>query len=415
MRRDGYGRVAMSRLHPIRWLRGHPEAGDWLLAILVTTTAIASHAFGSAELEPAASPSVWRTALVVAATLPIAWRRRSPIAILFVVLTAQLACEVTETFGAGWIGVVVAMYTMAAHCTGRGRNRAVIVVGAIMALIVLGALIDTPEEVTDVLGMGVVLIAAFTIGDNMRRRRDRIEHLAERAERAEREQELLARQRVTEERTRIARELHDVVAHSVSVMVIQAGAARRQLATNPETAKGALEVIELTGREAMDEMRRILGVLRDDAVDDGGPELVPQPSLASIAELVAGDPTLPSHYVVDGDLPASIPPSIELSAYRIVQEALTNVRKHAGTVRQVEVAIGHADGALRIEISDDGWGASSAPTDDDGSHIGHGITGMQERVALCGGTLAVGPRSGGGWRVRASLPTGPNYGFEAAR
>ncbi|HEY5874300.1 MAG TPA: sensor histidine kinase [Ilumatobacteraceae bacterium] len=405
----------MSRLHPIRWLRGHPDAGDWLLALLVTTAAVTSHVFGSAEIEQAASPSVWRIALVVAATLPIAWRRRSPIAILAVVFAAQLACDVTDTFGTGWIGVVVAMYTMAAHCTGRRRNRAAIVVGALMTLIAIGASIDAPEEVTDVLGMGVVLIAAFTIGDNMRRRRDRIEHLAERAERAEREQELLARQRVSEERTRIARELHDVVAHSVSVMVIQAGAARRQLATNPERARGALEVIELTGREAMDEMRRILGVLRDDGVDHGGPELVPQPSLASIAELVAGDSTLPSRYMVDGDLPGSIPPSVELSAYRIVQEALTNVRKHAGTVRCVEVAIAHADGALRIEISDDGWGASSASADDGGSHIGHGITGMQERVALCGGTLAVGPRSGGGWRVRARLPTGPSNGSEAAR
>ena len=295
MRPDGYGRMAMSRLHPIRWLRGHPEAGDWLLAVLVTTTALASHVFGSAEVERAAPPSVWRSALVVAATLPIAWRRRSPIAILFVVFTAQLACEVTETFGTGWIGVVVAMYTMAAHCTGRGRNRAVIVVGAIMALIAIGALIDAPEEVTDVLGMGVVLIAAFTIGDNMRRRRDRIEHLAERAERAEREQELLARQRVTEERTRIARELHDVVAHSVSVMVIQAGAARRQLATNPEKAKGALEVIELTGREAMDEMRRILGVLRDDAVDDGRAG-ARAPAVAGLDRRARGrrpDPALP--------------------------------------------------------------------------------------------------------------------------
>ncbi|MGD9705743.1 MAG: sensor histidine kinase [Acidimicrobiia bacterium] len=397
----------MSRLHPIRWLREHADTADWVLAILVTAIALVSHVFGSDEVEGAAPRSVLRAALIVAATLPIGWRRRSPIAILGVVVVAQLACETTNTFGSGWIGVVIAMYTMAAYCTGRGRNRATIALGALFAAIALAALIDAPKELPDVIGMAVVLTAAFAIGDNMRRRRDRIEHLAERAERAEREQELLARQRVTEERTRIARELHDVVAHSVSVMVIQAAAARRQLATNPERANGALEVIEATGRETMDEMRRILGVLRDDGLDRAGPELVPQPSLASIAELVSGDPTLPSRYVIEGELPASIASSVELSAYRIVQEALTNVRKHAGTVRRVEVAIAHERGQLRIDVTDDGWGASSAPDADAEQLVGHGITGMRERVALCGGELAVGPRAGGGWRVRARLPTAP--------
>ena len=241
----------------------------------------------------------------------------------------------------------------------------------------------------------------------MRRRRERADELVERAERAERERELLATQQVQLERTRIAREMHDVVAHSLSVMIIQAGAARRQLRANPDRATESLEAIEATGREAMTEMRRILGVLRD--VDPGGTiagisstdeaTRSPQPSLAALDDLVAASADLPIGLHVSGDL-AALPAAIELSAFRVVQEALTNIRRHAGPVRRVEVRLEHVDGALTVLIDDDGRGASAAS----GEGQGYGLLGMRERVGVFGGHLDAGPRAGGGWRVRAVFP-----------
>jgi signal transduction histidine kinase len=401
----------MIRPRPIRWLREHDTVADSLLAVVVAAGSLASHMFGSDEIAQAEPATWWRAGLVVLATMPIAWRRRAPITTLLAVVVAQTLCELTSTFGTGWIGVVVALYTVSAHRAGAARHRATVAIGGLIAVVAIAGLASNEAEPADILGLVIVLTAAFTIGDNMRRRRDRIEHLAERAERAEREQELMARERVTEERTRIARELHDVVAHSVSVMVIQAAAARRQLPAHPDRAIGALEAIEATGRQTMDEMRRILGVLRGNEIDPSHPALAPQPSLTSIADLVTGDATLPVQLEVEGSPDVSIPASIELSAYRIVQEALTNVRKHAGPVRKVNVSLRHGGGEVRIEVTDDGWGASASPTGSTGRGgraevgVGHGIAGMRERVALCDGELVVGPRAGGGWRVRATLPT----------
>jgi signal transduction histidine kinase len=220
---------------------------------------------------------------------------------------------------------------------------------------------------------------------------------------------------VAEERGRIARELHDVVAHSVSVMVVQAGAARRTLAASPEQAATALGQIELTGRQALVELRRLLGLLRDDEAGDA--DLAPQPSLAHLESLAAAarEAGLPVEVAVEGE-PQPLPAGVDLSAYRIVQEALTNSLKHSGPGRaRILVRYGVHD--LRLEIRDDGpagngqrkgqasaFGRQPADSPRRERRAGHGLIGMRERVALFGGTLETGSLPGGGYRVAARLP-----------
>jgi signal transduction histidine kinase len=217
---------------------------------------------------------------------------------------------------------------------------------------------------------------------------------------------------VAEERGRIARELHDVVAHSVSVMTVQAGAARRTLAASPDQAAAALGQIESTGRQALVELRRLLGLLRDGDQQDVA-ALAPQPGLDHLESLTAAarEAGLPVEVTVEGD-PRPLPAGVDLSAYRIVQEALTNSLRHAGPARaQVRIRYGRED--LEVQVTDDGNGVESAvgrrSTDSDRSdrwpdRSGHGHIGMRERVAMFGGTLETGVRPGGGYRVAARLP-----------
>ena len=205
-----------------------------------------------------------------------------------------------------------------------------------------------------------------------------------------------ARQAVAEERTRIARELHDVVAHSMSVVVVQASAAQRVMASDPDRAREALASIEVTGRDSLGEMRRILGALRG---DDDAP-LAPQPGLEQFAQLVrhCEEAGLPVEVELAGS-PRELPAGIELATYRIVQEALTNAVKHAGPAHAV-VRLDYGDDRLDIEVTDDGRGAAA----DTITSGGQGLVGMRERVELFGGTFAAGPRTGGGYRVKARLP-----------
>lgn len=213
------------------------------------------------------------------------------------------------------------------------------------------------------------------------------------------QQSLVARAAVIDERTRIARELHDVVAHAVSVMVIQSVAGRTLLHRDPERAQEALDVVEATGKDALAELRRLLGVLRSD--DDDAPVGVqPQPGLGDLDRLLAsvGDSGVQVDLeVVDGSV---LTPGMDLAAYRIVQEALTNVIRHAGTDRAT-VRVTHEPRAVTLEIINGGNGTFGRSG---GLGGGHGLPGMRERAALYGGELEVGPRNGGGYRVRARLP-----------
>jgi signal transduction histidine kinase len=252
----------------------------------------------------------------------------------------------------------------------------------------------------------VVFGGAWLLGRALRGRGQHAEQLAQRAAQLEADQQAQARAAVAAERARIARELHDVIAHSVSVMVIQAGAAEQLLGQAPERARGPPEAVQDTGRQTIVELRRLLGILREDGQE---PSLAPQPGLAGLDLLVeemrqAG---LPVQLRVEGR-PGRLPPGIDLAAYRILQEALTNTLRHAGPAR-AEVTVRYQDHAVELEVLDDGPGAGPHAAVDVGS--GQGLVGMRERVALYGGTLQAGPRdttagsAATGYAVRARLPT----------
>jgi signal transduction histidine kinase len=243
----------------------------------------------------------------------------------------------------------------------------------------------------------VPILAMVLVRGAVRGRQLRADALAARAELLEREHELRANEAVAEERARIARELHDLVAHNVSVMVVQAGAERHALGPEQESTREALTSIEQAGRQALVEARRLLGMLRR---KDDGSELEPQPSVDHIDVLVeqierAG---LPVTLAVEGEQ-APLPAGVDLCAYRIVQEGLTNALKHAGPAH-AEVVLRYAPRALDVEVRDDGHGPARA----NGDGAGHGLIGMRERVALYGGALEAGARDGGGFAIHAHLP-----------
>lgn len=386
----------MRPVHPIRWLREHSIAADWMLAVLLTVMGVISH-FTITDAEYS-DPSLLGALLCIGSTLPLGWRRRWPAQVLVAVSLCQMSLEFMNAASSGWLGVLIAAYTLGAYRSGRVLWWLSGVVIAIVIAFVSAGVVTGDAPWQALLATPIMFAAAIVLGDNVRRRRERGAELVERAERAERERHLLAHQHVQEERTRIARELHDVVAHSVSLMVIQTAAARRIL-TDPAKADAVLASVEDTGRQAMHEMRRILGVLRD---SDGQPALAPQPGLADIQALAAAAGDLPVALRSEGDL-SHLPTGVEVSAFRIVQEALTNVRRHAGPVHHVDVSMVRENGTLLVEVADDGRGAAAPPADDG---AGYGLIGMRERVAAYDGELYAGPRPGGGWRVRAVFPVG---------
>lgn len=372
-----------------------------MLAGFIAVISVVFHlTFRDADI---AEPSLLGVLLSLGATVPVAWRRQAPVIVLLATTVCQLAIEAMDAAGPGWTGVLIAAYTLGAYRSGvhLWRTGSALLV-AVTAFVVVGvaqgvapwqALVSTP----------IVFAGAIVFGDNMRRRRERNAELVERAEHAERDRRILAQRHVQDERTRIARELHDVVAHSVSLMVIQTAAARRQMLADPATADSVLASVEDTGRVAMQEMRRLLGVLRDDG---SHAELAPQPTLAAVQNLAQAATDLPVEVRTAGDL-QHVPAGVELSVYRIVQEALTNVRRHAGPVHHVEVSLARLAHSLVVEVADDGRGAAASHAHGDTDADGFGLLGMRERVAAYDGDLVAGPRSGGGWRVRATFPLEP--------
>ena len=251
------------------------------------------------------------------------------------------------------------------------------------------------ESPADYVWIGAFMAVAWTTGLVVSRQTAHARELANRALQLETEQLAAADRAVAEERQRIARELHDVIAHSVSVMTVQAGAVRRLLLPDQERERQALESVEVTGREALTEMRRLVGLLRDRG---SMPDFAPQPGLGTIDTLLDGVRAagLPVELEIDGQ-PRDLKAGVDLAAYRVVQEALTNALKYAGPAH-AWVAVHWEDDALELEIENDGV---SDGTPSDG---GHGLAGMRERVSLYGGVIESGPRDGGGYVVRARLP-----------
>jgi signal transduction histidine kinase len=253
----------------------------------------------------------------------------------------------------------------------------------------------------------VFVVAIWITGIYSNTRRRYLESLEERAERAEHERDQQARLAAAAERARIARELHDVVAHNVSVIIVQADGAGYAIDTDPEQARKAMQAVSATGRRALAEMRRMVGVLRTDGAPE---EYAPQPSLSQLDDLVAQvcSSGLPVDLRVTG-VPQELPEGEQLTVYRIVQEALTNTLKHGGPGSRATVEMEYGVRELLLRVTDDGRGAA-AP----GREGGHGLVGMRERVAMFGGTVEATPLTGGGFRVTARLPTGETGESRAA-
>jgi signal transduction histidine kinase len=329
--------------------------------------------------------------VALAITLPVAWRRTNPVA---ATLATSLAW-VIPTDGYLFVGYLVAFvqfYSLAVHV---GPARTVLTVAAIGVVLGIASNAIRGDVAGEYFGALPAVILPTITGRVVRRLREDAARLAELTVHLERERELAEHAAVAEERGRIARELHDVVAHGVSVIAIQADAAEAALDRDPELARTPLRTIRASAKEALEEMRRLLDVLREDG--DGG-ELLPQPGLGLLGELVehargAGvDVTL----AVDGE-PRPLAPGLDLSAYRIVQEGLTNVRKHAAGA-PARVSVTWAPRELALEVRDAGPGRGTNGTG------GHGLVGMRERVRMHGGELQAGPAPDGGFTVRARLP-----------
>lgn len=297
------------------------------------------------------------------------------------------------------LGVLFALYALSLR---RGRPRSIQVLAAVL---VLGAAalmaFGHDNRGLDLVRLVAICCIAWALGDAQRGRRTYTESLRLRAEHLQREQLALAQVAVVQERTRIARELHDVVAHHVSLMIVNAAAADRQLDRDPDTSHRVLGELVVTGQAAVTEMRRLLEVLRSDDHDDGLPPRTPQPTLEQLEELVETFRTadLQVELTVEGRRP--LPAGIDLTAYRILQESLTNALRHAGAGTRVQVGVRVGADVLQLDVADDGRGVPAGGVRD---VPGHGLIGMRERINMVGGELRVGARPGGGFAVHASLP-----------
>jgi signal transduction histidine kinase len=375
---------------------------------------------------PGPSPGVLIGAALT--TAPLAFRRTYPI-IAFCVIMAGVfpgAHTTSITFAA----VIMAAYSAVAYS--RYRQAALFAVLA-AAMVVTAAYPDTTPPVPERFTALLILVPTVAVGVAIRVWRRRAGESAERLRVAEAGHEAQTRRAVALERARIASEMHDVVTHNVSVMVIQAGAARRVLDSSPGDAREALLAVEASGRTAMTELRHLLGLLassgagHEDAAEASAPDmtLAPQPGVARIPALVArlraaGMPVELS-VEIPGGTPPDLPPGVDLAAFRVVQEGLTNVMKHAGQARTA-VRLDHGPREVRITVADDGRPAAGGPRAGPGERAepgpgpgsgGRGLIGLRERIAVYGGELDAGPRPNGGWRLAARIPLEPAAGVEA--
>jgi signal transduction histidine kinase len=375
------------------WLGRRATLTDAALAAVMAAWTVPQLVYHATHADPRFAEYVLFSALLVA---PLALRRRYPAATFTFAVVVALVQWVSDVDLAAAASLLIYLYTVASRYPMRATVLAtgVAEVGALLAAIRWPQGLEWTE--TFVLLSGLVL-AAVLLGVNVRRRRQALGALTERAEQLERERDQQAVIAAADERTRIAREMHDVVAHSLSVMVTLSEAAAVKQAAEPERAATAMRQVSTTGRQALDEMRRLLGVLR---TQDAPRSRQPQPGIAQIDALLdqVRSTGLAADLTVTGT-PVPISPGAELTVYRIVQEALTNTLKHADQPSRVSVAIAHRPDAVTVDVRDDGVSRPEAGT------AGHGLTGMRERAAVYGGTVNAGPRPAGGWRIRADLPT----------
>ena len=370
----------------LRFLGAHPRLVDAVLAGVLVVAGV---------LEGAIVPtnrSFWVHQLLTVAVMgAVAWRRRFPLSVVGFVVVGMMLLD-----SDGQLSVFAAL-VIVSFTAGLELDPPRAWVGLALAVVPfwIGFAL-TGGAVSDYVAVTVLYGGSWAVGQTLRERGHRSAELHERAERAERDREIEAARAVAEERARIARELHDVVSHSISVIAVQTQAVRRRLGPDHAREVDDLRAVESTARQAMVEMRRLFGVLR---AEGERPSLAPQPGLDQLDRLIGE--TRAAGFPVSVDVegtPVPLPPGLGLTAYRIVQEALTNVRKHAPGGR-VAVCLRYGERELDLAVDDSGGGDAQRP---DGG--GYGLVGMRERVNLYGGTLEAGPQPGGGFSVRARLP-----------
>lgn len=390
-----------------QWLRAHPLAldGALALAVLVAMT-IGSFADPGGHDVPTfgtRTPAASSLLLMTLGALALVRRRREPMAVLAATGTLTVVELVTADPPAPVVmSAVIALYTVAARTDRPTTWR----VGLLtMAALTAAAMLfgSAPWYSQENLGVFAWTGMAGAAGDAVRSRRAFVDAIRERAERAERTREEEARRRVAEERLRIARDLHDVVAHHIALVNVQAGVAAHVMDKRPDQAKQALAHVREASRSALNELRATVGLLRQSGDPEAPTE--PAPGLALLGELVASvrQAGLPVEVACAAGEDPPLPSAVDLAAYRVIQEALTNVRKHAGPGAKAEVSVVRVGATAEVMVLDNGRGnAAGAPQAAPGG--GHGLLGMRERVTALGGTLTAGPRYGGGFRVHAILP-----------
>jgi signal transduction histidine kinase len=384
------------------WTRGHQRIVDVLFASVAMAISIGDvlgvdHLNGSRELDGVG------LALVLVAGVALFWRRGASVAVLAVV-TAAMTVYYVRDYGS-FMSVIglTAVYSVGANAPNRRLAWTAIVVGCVGLLTVASfSILDEADgfNYANLSSTTIFLIAVAVGGAVVRNRQRLFADTERRAQHAEQDRLAEAERAVQRERIRIAREMHDVVAHGMSVITVQAAAAEAVVYTDADAAAGALRQIRLTGRESLDELRRMLSVLRGDEGDLS--EFEPQPRLRDISKLVSrcAEAGIPTEFTITGP-ERELSPGIGLAAYRIAQEALTNVMKHAGESAEARVDLTYTGRALKIEVTDTGRGAVTSLTTTGG---GNGLVGMRERVDAYQGVLNAGPVAGGGYRVSATLP-----------
>lgn len=390
-----------------RVYRVGPFVVDGILALVVTGAALASLVGRVSQVLETDEgslrfhvPDLLGVALLLVGTLALAWRRYVPLLVLVVTAAAFFVYHALGYAPPPLpFALLIALYTVAALSA--PPTSAAATGAIILGVAAAGVTEEGPLTDDQFLAYVMSAAAAWMLGYGVQLTRARTALLEEQAVQLEREQAARTEAAVEQEKARIARELHDIVAHGVSVIVAQAGAAQRVFDVNPEHSRQALNAIEITGREALIEMRRLLNVLR---ADRGQDNRAPQPGLDQLPALVAQvrRAGLPVELVVGGEA-RPLAAGVELSAYRIIQEALTNILKHAGPTR-AWVELAYHPGLLELTVRDEGRGSSRDVV------AGHGLVGIGQRVTLLHGELVVGPAPGGGFQVRAKLPLGGEQG-----
>ena len=375
------------------------RALDPIIAVALTAFSIAVTA---AIAQDSTDPfDGWTVVLILVIGGSLALRERAP-EVGLVVSVAGLAIYSIQHYAGGPIYLVPLVLVAAIATKGDRRRTMRAALGTLLAFLVVGAATDGLGHLPYVLAYAGWLIGAVFLGTAHHNRKALLAQLQQRAKDLEENQEEEARRRVAEERLLIARDLHDVIAHGVAAINLQAGVALHVIERQPDVAAPALATIKELSKQTLDELRATVGVLRSDVSDDAAPR-APTPGIRELGGLV--DQVRHAGLSVDLDVDAAldgVPAAVDVAAYRIVQESLTNVMRHAGPHAHTFVAITQdANGGITVEVTDDGLGAAAGPA----SAPGHGLAGMRERAATVGGVLTAGPRVGGGFRVEAHLPT----------